>query len=309
MSPNKFFRPESDNSESNDEPRSRLSNDFGPHHKGEVKNKKKNTEAADDSLTDSRRESAHDPWVRAPTLPITPAEIPKLIGRDQLDNSAPHALAQAEIEAMLQLAPSLQESAAPLEHFRQGLFELFEILLLAIDPATGDSLLHAIIKAGNVIGLDAIVACYPRGMARNNWQMRAVHVFMVHQNRKGDNAMHLAVRMGDVRMVRAVLRIFCFRETSHGGEINNEYEWCVRDGQVQEMSMARPLLFLETRNNSGRNAGEEARACGYTDIGDYLDDFYMRMYPRGMRDDAAYRRRMEEYVRQSYQFLGDEEVD
>ncbi|KAH7375511.1 hypothetical protein B0T11DRAFT_270447 [Plectosphaerella cucumerina] len=121
-------------------------------------------------------------------------------------------------QELFSLAPTLS-SPIPLS---AGYNEV-DICLMAIDPATGDSLFHAIFKAGNLLGLGAMFSQRLCRAMHKFRELRPLHLFMEHRNNAGDNPLHSAARSGRIEIVRAVLRLFRRGHLHDGRELPREF--------------------------------------------------------------------------------------
>ncbi|KAG9252425.1 uncharacterized protein F5Z01DRAFT_660663 [Emericellopsis atlantica] len=153
-----------------------------------------------------------------PTLPAPVDLIPTI---RCLSTSPPGPLPSPLIRDILHTVPSLEVS----DHsdlretftYRRYKADGVDIWFQAIDPETGDSLVHAIVRSGRIGALEAC-SFYPTcGFGRARYQQpRDRHILFMHQNMQGDNGLHVAARTGGLPLVRAVLRNFKGRDTLNG---------------------------------------------------------------------------------------------
>jgi hypothetical protein len=240
-------------------------------------------------------------WIRRPILPVNPEDVCKLSKYDTPHMPVHDPLPAPFVQELFNLAPTLS-SPIPLS---AGYSEEMDMYLMAIDPATGDSLLHAIVKAGNIRGLGAMFSQRLCRAMHKFRELRPLHLFIEHRNNAGDNALHSAARSGRIELVRAVVRLFRRSHLHDGRELPRDFRWVDGGSGRHEPSggLARNILFIDAENNSGQTPGEEALALGHTDISEYLEQFLRRAYPRGRRGEAGYGERLEEIARKDYHFL------
>ncbi len=74
-----------------------------------------------------------------------------------------------------------------------------DLLLTAIDPTTGDSLLHRAAAAGSTDALFAVLQCFGPQLLQRPEQEQALWLLVTHQNLAGDTALHAAARAGSRR--------------------------------------------------------------------------------------------------------------
>ncbi|KAH6692360.1 hypothetical protein F5X68DRAFT_200749, partial [Plectosphaerella plurivora] len=245
-------------------------------------------------------------WIRRPMLPVAPEDVWKLTDWDCPDMSVPRPPPASVVRKLFSLAPTLSSP----DPFKMSPCDSLETCLMAVDPATGDSLLHAIVRAGNLRGLDNMFAGRRWPMHRL-MEQRAFHLFMEHRNNAGDNALHTAARSGRIDMVRAVVRMFFKRDLNDGRELPDEFKWIDGNYGINKPyypygGLARRILFLDAENNARRTPGEEALALGHQDISIHLEEYLDKAYPRGERGDADYKEQLKEMARRDYHFFREE---
>ncbi|KAH9232163.1 hypothetical protein K456DRAFT_38315 [Colletotrichum gloeosporioides 23] len=173
--------------------------------------------------------SEHPTLIDYPTLPVPVNMIPT-IRSDQSQHSAslPDPLPVPLVRDILRSVPSLDMSN---EEYLQLKFthkrykcDGIDIWLQAIDPETGDSLIHAIVRPGRIGALGACPLYPACGNGPAQFQgRRERHILFRHQNGEGDNGLHVAARMGELRLPKAVLRAFGGRDTDDGVDVPGEY--------------------------------------------------------------------------------------
>lgn len=175
---------------------------------------------------------------------------------------------------------------------------------MAIDPDTGDSILHAVVKAGNVTGLEAIQDILPSGRESGHIPARrAFYLILLHRNNDGDNALHCAVRLEKMEMVRALLRVFCSTHTGDGEETPGEYEWEPDMRGKMGSFEARRVLPVVTRNDMGRTPVDEAFTLGQLEIGKHLNKYLRVLDSQGERYKDGYEAYMEGLIMQADMFI------
>ncbi|CCF47342.1 hypothetical protein CH063_15769, partial [Colletotrichum higginsianum] len=141
-----------------------------------------------------------------------------------------------------------------------------DIWLQAIDPETGDSLVHVIVRSGRIRAFGACQLHPTCGNGTARFQgHRERHILFMHQNREGDNGLHVAARTGGLPLVRAVLRAFVGRDTDDGANTPGEFDRNELPGDNGRMFswQAKRILFMEARNRAGKTAADEARHHGH----------------------------------------------
>lgn len=166
----------------------------------------------------------------------------------------------------------------------------YGLLLIAIDPDTGDSVLHRAAGVGNVDFLNSIRAMFGKQLGFRPRAERLFWVLMVHQNLAGGTALHAAARTGNLRGAKAIYRLF------HGDELDvdnvrrsldpdsgdppaEDWEW------DDSGSVIPSLVFVSTKNHAGRDAAAEARVAGHEDLAAWFDSLAQRLDLENMRTD------------------------
>ncbi|KAI0384728.1 hypothetical protein F5Y04DRAFT_220079 [Hypomontagnella monticulosa] len=173
------------------------------------------------------------------------------------------------------------------------------ILLMAIDPSTGNSALHVAAASKNLEGLRAVNAEFRPLQVRLR---KPYHMLVSHKNHAGDTMLHVAARTGDVQLLVYVYRIFChdfLPGEKHSGS-NQPVELQSAEG-LDQFIIPR-LAFLIDKNNQGRDAIAEAELMGHQEAVEWLEALVSRMDPSGKRNDAVEKGKVEDYVRNLYQY-------
>ncbi|KAH7309630.1 hypothetical protein B0I35DRAFT_440366 [Stachybotrys elegans] len=257
------------------------------------------------------RKRARLPWVPKPSLPVDDtADLPKLMGFRGAECRGPPMLAPDSIQSFLQSASSLSKTGHELDMLcrRHQIDNPLYALLMAIDPTSGSSMLHAVVDAGNIEGLCGIRTAFGPNLLTRQGTYRLVQVFMTHQDKVGNNAMHRAVQTGRLDMVRDLYRFFCLRpmqderQGAPPDDPSAPENWVFTD-EVWHMA-TRPLLFLCAKNRAGRDVVEEARIRGQEEITQFLERIVKGLDPNLRRTREGEMERMERGLRRNFHFLG-----
>lgn len=150
-------------------------------------------------------------------------------------------------------------------------------LALAIDPKTGDSVLHiATAFTGEPLGVQKVIhQTYQRscGLDRSRVpRQRALQTLLVHQNDAGDSALHMAARSGVQKTVTFLYRAF-WRSHSRDLDITDDPSLpeFKKGEELDAEYREKPLAWLMLRNVTGQTAADVARAAGHADIAAWLD--------------------------------------
>jgi ankyrin repeat protein len=169
------------------------------------------------------------------------------------------------------------------------------LLLMAISPATGDSVLHTAFIAQRLEMVSAI-----NGMFRSHGLHFPARQFLIlHSNNSGDTILHLAARSGLQKMVTAAYRVF------HYDSLPDEERFSWPPAEEWDLGMhdedrVPPLLFLVARNTAARDAADEAQHHGHDDIARFLRNLVERIDPLNSRSNPAEMCRMETFRRELY---------
>ena len=201
-----------------------------------------------------------------------------------------------------------------------------DLLLTAIDHATGDSVVHRAAAAGNIDVLNAIPYCFGRNFGQAPENVRKLWVLVTHQNLAGNTALHAAARVGNLRGVKGVYRLFhmfeCLDvddsfyddETSRPESADTEnpaeppveyFDWAT--AEEDPYSHLPPLDFVCTKNRAGRDAAGEARTAGHEDLAVWLDGLVARLDRDVMREDEEYMRVAKLTALENHWYYGDKE--
>jgi hypothetical protein len=258
---------------------------------------------------------------RKPTLPL-PLEIQHDVpGLPPFEVVTQTVLAMAETADNACFVPYLQGAAYA--QLRAGPSDL---LLTAIDPATGDSVIHRAAAAGNIDVLNAVLSSWGPNFRNVPEMERQLWVLVTHQNLAGDTALHAAARAGSVRGVKGVYRLFhmmnCLdvddslhddetaREESAATDYPTEapveyFDWSTAEDELDAHLPA--LDFACKKNRAGRNAAGEARSGGHEDLAVWLDGLVARLDRDGMSGDEDYMRKARLTALKNHWYHGDTE--
>jgi hypothetical protein len=157
-------------------------------------------------------------------------------------------------------------------------------LVQAIDPTTGDSLLHVAVRAGSMDGVVSLMARFDRAGQRRFYRW-ARHAFIAHQNHHGDTVFHVASRSGNLKLIIMLYRfIDCHWSAPHPDvEDEDAPENEVYPFTASEDSSSPRLMLLITKNRGGRDAAAEARLVGNDEIAEWFDAVADKLDPKGTR--------------------------
>lgn len=153
------------------------------------------------------------------------------------------------------------------------------ILAQAIDPQTGDSVLHiASGFPGEPLAVQQVLEqTYQKscGLDRTRESRQCVlETIILHQNHAGDSVLHLTARSGQQKAARYLYRVFCNDDSYNDLDMIGEPwlpEFERRADLDQEFAEAR-LALLVLPNAAGETAADAARASGHADMATWLDN-------------------------------------
>ncbi|KAM7193070.1 hypothetical protein V8F20_008586 [Naviculisporaceae sp. PSN 640] len=207
------------------------------------------------------------------------------------------------------------------------------VLLLAIDPVTGNSLLHSAISARRVDNADLLMGLFGPEMGHSGSRPTlgrniAIRKLFWHANRKGDTFLHTAVRTGDLVTVVGAYRVFCGSElddlvNDENGKEQEDEDY-VDMGPDNDMDVAgggdglsdktedvdettweawygaaewvEKLLFVIARNAAGKTAEDIARELGHQKIVVWLGRLANKLDPKGRRESQEEIDRMQRFM-------------
>lgn len=170
------------------------------------------------------------------------------------------------------------------------------MLLMAIDPATGDSLCHTAIRAQQIGALAQLRKMFPP----NGSFRLGENALYKHKNHAGETMLHAAVTTGNIDMVVAAYRLFGRDDLTNGKGYAGR-------GQPLEELTEHPndgiphLTFLLEKCSDGRDAATVARDNGYDNLAQWIDNVVTRLDPAGQRHDPEQWKKWESFMRDYYQ--------
>lgn len=234
------------------------------------------------------------PYGHKPTLPFPPSEPFRLHGtlvpRPGLDLE--------RIPELMTMVPTADVATLQRHHITPG-ENNSHIVLRAIDPATGDSLLHRAAAAGNVTAMDAL-----RQFGRGIQGEQLSWVFITHENNAGETALHAAARAGNKMGAAAVYR--AFHRMDLGGDLEDPddpvgWVWESQEGGFPNHEP--PLAFVCTRNKQGRDAAAVAREAGFEDLALWFENLAGRLDINRQRHDEEAMRQIKRRVPNDYWYV------
>lgn len=232
---------------------------------------------------------------RPPDPPVEPKPALPILNLD-------HPPSEPVTERLLASAATGEDLS---DLFPHGLHARWSVFLGAIDASTGDSALHRAAAAGNVVFIRTIMDSFGRQVWLQPRLSRLAWVLWTHQNLDGDTALHAAARAGSLHGVRAVYRAFHFediesddRSAADAKETPSEF-W-VWDGDPSAPLPA--LVFVCTKNKTGRDAAEEARIAGHDEVAEWVDGLAKSLDHDDMKADEDYMRKARQAVLEAYHF-------
>ena len=244
------------------------------------------------------------PMERKPTLPLSfeiQREIPGLPSFEVVTQEFLVIAQTADYDGLMQYMNHVAYA-----QLRGGPSDL---LVMAIDPATGDSAVHRAAAAGNIDFLNTVLNSWGRNFGQVPEMVRRLWVLVTHQNLTGDTALHSAARAGNLKGVKGIYRLFhkfnCLDvddslyddEASWPGSASNdvpaepplEYMDYSPSSDDPDANLS-ALDFVCMKNLAGRDAAGEARVAGHEDLAAWLDRLAGRLDHGGRREDEKYMR-------------------
>ena len=238
-----------------------------------------------------------------PKLPVAPSDLPAVTGFQR--STEPQGVTSDVVEETLELVRTADEQRIgtwfDVQAYRRSATS-YDILLMAIDPSSGDSALHAAAAAGNLSCIRAIRRMFNLGYRTSNVK-RVLYLLLTHANKTGDQALHAAARSGHLDCVIALYRLF--NHDSLPGEPDmrepgvefpaEEWTW---EADVTDDWQASALVYVTATNDLGHEAIDEARLAGHDHITEWLQSLLDRLDPEGRRRDEGEWARIQDLAKQ-----------
>ncbi|KAG9254342.1 uncharacterized protein F5Z01DRAFT_750249 [Emericellopsis atlantica] len=178
------------------------------------------------------------------------------------------------------------------------------VLFMAIEPTTGNSLMHTAVIAQRIDVMDYLRAFRSHRPAA----YRPPHYALwSHQNHDGNTMLHSAVQSGQKELVVAVFQIFRDGNIDELDELLRSEEaddWGFDNDNEEEFHLRLGELVLLLRENAkGRSAADEAQALGHTDIATWLERTTQLDDPLRERNDPSIVQIWREICDDHYAFL------
>ncbi|RYP69854.1 hypothetical protein DL771_005865 [Monosporascus sp. 5C6A] len=170
------------------------------------------------------------------------------------------------------------------------------MLLLAINPSSGDSLFHTAMRAERLDALSALRKIFtPNG----SFEI-PIRLLFKHKNYQGETMLHVAAQTGNQEMVTAAYRLFC-RDSLPSEPRFTPTPAEERNKGLEDRHRLPPLMFLLEQNTASQDAAGAARANGHEDVARWIERLITQLDPHGDRNDVKVKERMQEFIRQHYQ--------
>ncbi|RYP20217.1 hypothetical protein DL765_002891 [Monosporascus sp. GIB2] len=140
------------------------------------------------------------------------------------------------------------------------------MLLLAIDPSSGDSLFHTAMRAER---LDALSILRERLSPNGSFEI-GVWLLFKHKNYQGETMLQVAAQTGNQDMVIAAYRLFCRDWLPHEPHFTPIPAEERSYGFEDELRLP-PLMFLLEQNAASQDAASVARANGHEDVARWIE--------------------------------------
>jgi hypothetical protein len=261
------------------------------------------------------------PVEHKPTLPL-PFEIQHDVpGLPPFEVVTQKLLAMAETAGKAHLMPYLDVTA-----YAQLWGSPSDLLLTAINPTTGDSIVHCAAATGNINVLNTILYSFGPNFRKMPERERQLWVLVTHQNLAGDTALHAAARTGSVRGTKGVYRLFHMMDCDdvddslHNNKTSGQesadpdypveapveyFDWSTAEDEPDAHLPA--LDFVCTQNRAEHDAAEEARSAGHEDLAVWLDGLVARLDRDGMKGDDDYMQKARLTALKNHWYHGDKE--
>ncbi|KAH7317045.1 hypothetical protein B0I35DRAFT_410155 [Stachybotrys elegans] len=237
-------------------------------------------------------------------LPLAPADFPRLHAHLSVPACSPSPAQVAWVEAAIRtgrhgaLQAEMREASKACKCSSQSL------LLMLVNPSTGESMLHAAIDAQRIDSVIRLRRFFTPSVPRYE---RAYHLLAVHRTwSTGDTVLHIAARSGIQDMVTAAFRFMAcdwlpgeprpFPGTSEDA--------CFAADQPLDVLRLPRLVFLLAENNFGRDAAAEASLAGHGQVAEWLRRVIENHDCFNQRQDPAMVQQWRNYVDDMYSLDG-----
>jgi hypothetical protein len=264
-----------------------------------------------DGSSSPEARNSDDYPIDRPTLPLRPSQIVAIRGKHNSIFPPPRELPAAIVQDLLRWVPTRDWSDEDDLASSLGVLDRFDCdgidaWLQVVDPGTGNSLVHAIVLSGRV-GALGVCQLYPTCGRGAHLGVREQYMLLTHQNHDGDTGLHLAARMGSLPMVKGLLRLG--RRKNLVAEAPGEFDRPKNEtgAEMSDFCDDTMILFIEARNNGGRNAIQEARQYAREEVVVFLEYVLDRSYPAGCVDRVSVKSASRLAVDRRYNFKTSEE--
>jgi ankyrin repeat protein len=171
------------------------------------------------------------------------------------------------------------------------------VLLMAVDPSSGDSLFHTAMRAQRIDVLSQLRETFP---PNNSFTIGSKALFR-HTNYEDENILHVATQTGNLDMVIAAYRLFgkdrtLPTETSYPGHVP------IEDVTQLPYEGIPHLTFLLSENSRGQTAAELARTAGFNEVYTWLNAMVAKLDPLGQRNNSEKRAEWVSFIAKCYQY-------
>ncbi|WYZ44773.1 hypothetical protein EsH8_VIII_000089 [Colletotrichum jinshuiense] len=247
-----------------------------------------------------------------PGLPLAPNDFPRipLDFRYRPAERAPDPKRIATLHEVVRTGSSNEIEIGLINVGRSCESNALAVLFMAIEPDTGNSLIHTAVAARRIDAMDTLRRCF---RADNMMKFKKLFdILYCHQNRAGNTILHSAVQTGEQDIVTAAFRIF------HGDHLTvvddawqrssqppaaEDLPWSEEDDDGMRIPH---LMFLLKQNAHGRTAAAEARALGHDNLAVWLEEILQRSDPQRERDNPDTAQLWREFCADYYGYVDSE---
>jgi len=230
---------------------------------------------------------------KIPALPYSPSDFLRYPKHSVLSHDAqvPNPRLIAELHAVVRTGTYDEAEDAIETAADECCAQNIGVLYMAVEPSTGNTLLHTAMLAQRIDVLDAL-----RRLRTHNAMAfhRLFYALFTLQNYHGDTMLHSSVRSGKLELVKAAMQVFKQQHLNDAermlqraeGGLGNRTFYEANEESTTSMRIGR-LTFLLQQNKEGRTAADEARVSGHADIVAWLDRNLNVCDPHGERFDES----------------------